>query len=71
MIDNQPLFDQMLPPIYQQNNASVMRTNYPGYFTTETPMRKQTIGSDSQSDAGTLVSFSLFLLSIKQIFILL
>lgn len=55
VIDNQTLFDQMLPAVYQQNNASVMRTNYPGYFDVEEPRRKQTIGSDSQSDSHALV----------------
>jgi hypothetical protein len=55
MIDNQTLFDQMLPPIYQQNNASIMRTNYPGYFSTTEPPRKHGAASDVQSDAGPLV----------------
>jgi hypothetical protein len=55
MIDNQTLFDQMLPPIYQQNNASIMRTNYPGYFTSEESPRRYGTGSDAQSDAGPIV----------------
>lgn len=55
MIDNQTLFDQMLPPIYQQNNASIMRTNYPGYFTTDEAPRRLAPTSDIQSEAGPLV----------------
>jgi hypothetical protein len=55
MIDNQTLFDQMLPPIYQQNNASIMRTNYPGYFTTDEAPRRYGAVSDIQSEAGPLV----------------
>jgi hypothetical protein len=56
MIDNQTLFDQILPPVYQQNNASIMRTNYPGYFTTDdAPRRHGASSSDIQSDAGALV----------------
>jgi hypothetical protein len=55
MIDNQTLFDQMLPPIYQQNNASIMRTNYPGYFTATDAPRRYGTASDAQSDAGPVV----------------
>ena len=54
MIDNQTLFDQMLPPIYQQNNASIMRTNYPGYFSTEKSPRRQA-AMNVQADTGPLV----------------
>ena len=54
MIDNQTLFDQMLPPIYQQNNASIMRTNYPGYFSTEKSPRRQA-AMNVQPDTGPLV----------------
>lgn len=61
MIDNQTLFDQMLPPIYQQNNASIMRTNYPGYFSTDEAPRRRGATSDLQSEAGPLVrSFYLY-----------
>ena len=52
MNDNKKLINQMLPPIYQQNNASVMRTNYPGYFTRDEASRKQEAASDSKSDTG-------------------
>ncbi|CAF3888321.1 unnamed protein product [Rotaria sp. Silwood2] len=56
MIDNQTLFDQMLPPIYQQNTASIMRTNYPGYFNTnQEPQRRAAGSSDTQSDVGPLI----------------
>jgi hypothetical protein len=55
MIENQTLFDQMLPPIYQQNNASIMRTNYPGYFTPDEAPRRYGTTSDIQSDTGLLV----------------
>ena len=55
IIDNQTLFDQMLPPIYQQNNASIMRTNYPGYFSTNEAPRRRPPGSDAHSEAGPLV----------------
>ncbi|CAF5013081.1 unnamed protein product, partial [Rotaria socialis] len=55
MIDNQTLFDQMLPPIYQQNTASIMRTNYPGYFNTDQQSQRRTVSSDSQLDAGPLI----------------
>ncbi len=55
MIDNQTLFDQMLPPFYQQNNASIMRTNYPGYFTPDQAPRRHGAASDIQSEAGPLV----------------
>ena len=58
LIENQTLFDQLLPPIYQQNSASIMRTNYPGYFTGDEPARKQTAKSDTQSDMGALVGVS-------------
>jgi hypothetical protein len=55
MIDNQTLFDQMLPPIYQQNNASIMRTNYPGYFATNEAPRRYGAYSDIPSESGPLV----------------
>jgi len=55
MVDNQTLFDKMLPPIYQQNNASIMRTNYPGYFTTDKAPRRHDTASDIQAEAGLLV----------------
>lgn len=63
MIDNQTLFDEMLPPIYQQNNASIMRTNYPGYFTPDEAPRRYGANSDIQSDGSLLVrSFHLKLI---------
>ncbi|CAF4533134.1 unnamed protein product [Rotaria sp. Silwood1] len=55
MIDNQTLFDQMLPSIYQQNTASIMRTNYPGYFNTNQELQRRAPSSDSQSDVGPLI----------------
>ncbi|CAF1157364.1 unnamed protein product [Rotaria sordida] len=55
MIDNQTLFDQMLPPIYQQNTASIMRTNYPGYFNTNQEPQRRATGSDIQLDVGPLI----------------
>lgn len=55
MIENQTLFDQMLPPTYQQNTASIMRTNYPGYFTTRQESQRHTVSSDSRTDVGPLV----------------
>ncbi len=55
MIDNQTLFDKMLPPVYQQNNASIMRTNYPGYFATGEAPRRRGAPSDTQSESGPLV----------------
>ena len=55
MIDNQTLLDQAPPPIYQQNNASIMRTNYPGYFLDDQAHRRHTSPSDVHSDVGPLV----------------
>ncbi|CAF1470079.1 unnamed protein product [Adineta steineri] len=51
MNDNKKLINQMLPPIYQQNNASVMRTNYPGNFIVDKTSRKQ----ENVSNAGLLI----------------
>ena len=55
MIDNQTLFDRMLPPIYQQNSASIMRTNYPGYFDPNQQRRRHVGTSDTHLDVGLLV----------------
>lgn len=52
----------MLPPIYQQNSASIMRTNYPGYFSTNQEAGRPctTAASDVQSDAGPFVCLTSF-----------
>lgn len=55
IIENQTLFEQALPPVYQQNNASIMRTNYPGYFTTDETSQRHGAHSDIHSEAGPLV----------------
>ena len=70
MIDNQTLFDQMLPPIYQQNNASIMRTNYPGYFTATDAPRRHGAASDVQSRCWTCCTLISFLIDFSMSFYL-
>jgi hypothetical protein len=66
MTDNKKLLNQMLPPTYQQNNASVMRTNYPGYFPSDKASRKPEVAPDSKSNGELLVCE--FLLEAKYFF---
>jgi hypothetical protein len=54
IIDSQRLFDQMLPWTYQQNSASVMRTNYPNSFAND-------VASDQTTDASQMTSETSFL----------
>ncbi|CAF1018673.1 unnamed protein product [Adineta ricciae] len=46
MNDNKKLITQMLPPIYQQNDASILRTNYPGHFNSNETSRKPEVASE-------------------------
>ena len=55
MNDNKKLITQMLPPIYQQNDASILRTNYPGHFNSADISRKPEVASESKSNMELLV----------------